>query len=99
MENITSPARDNTNGMKCEKCQGIGIVDNLAYWNAKAKYGIDWAMFKHNPKINCKVCKGLGYIVSDMPDILHELKDIAITIPSSEQKRLRNCINIIENNL
>ena len=34
----------------------------------------------------------------DMPDILGELKDIAIGLQHDEQKRLRKCINIIENN-
>ena len=52
---------------KCKKCNGIGRVENGRYWNAKAKYNTDWYL-QFEPYINCRECKGTGYVLSDVKD-------------------------------
>jgi len=58
---------------KCKKCNGIGRVENCRYWNAKAKYNTDWYL-QFEPYINCRECKGTGYVLSDVKDAIDYLK-------------------------
>ncbi len=83
--------------MVCDKCKGIGRVDNPKYWNNK---GSDYCL-RFDPMIKCRKCKGFGYVVANIQDVMHELGQIQIELRNlvpKLAKRLDNVINIIKNN-
>lgn len=82
--------------MKCEKCNGLGEIDNPRYWNASRMS--DW--YLHFPTmIKCRKCKGLGYIVTDMNEVVGELNEIYHELKYKNMpiaKRIENILSIIK---
>ncbi|MCR9066501.1 MAG: hypothetical protein NXI00_21185 [Cytophagales bacterium] len=59
---------------RCKKCNGSGFQDNPKYWNTKAKYPkSDWYL-QYDATINCRKCKGTGYLLEDVKDAIEVLK-------------------------
>ena len=84
--------------MKCLKCEGRGWNDNQRYWNAKAKYQTDYYL-RFEPSVKCRNCKGSGFIIGNIQEILDFLNhlEIAKFMNDKEYKHLtRQCIDAIE---
>ena len=56
---------------KCDKCDGNGWKDNPKYWNATRMN--DWYL-QYNPRIDCRACKGTGYMIGDVRDAIDILR-------------------------
>lgn len=57
--------------MKCPVCGGCGMVYNPRYYNHP-----NWYCYENDipAKIRCKNCKGYGYIIGDISDIIPALQ-------------------------
>lgn len=77
--------------MKCPKCEGRGIVYNPRYY----RYSSVEAYERGIPAaIECKYCKGSGYIIGNIQDIVDRLKCAAngVTISQEEAKQMLEAI-------
>jgi RecJ-like exonuclease len=84
--------------MKCQKCEGKGWNDNEKYWKAKANIHNDNYM-RYEPSIKCSKCKGSGYIIGNVKDVLSFLKHLEFKFSKDKEylEQVKNCINTIEN--
>ena len=78
--------------MKCAKCDGKGWYDN-------PKYPIPYGNWAGEPTINCKKCKGSGYIIGNVKDVLDLLNHLEVYFKYDKDylKQVKQCINVIEN--
>lgn len=72
--------------MKCPICKGCGKVPNPKYFN----HSPSWAWEHDIPtSLKCSKCKGSGYIIGNMTDIVERLKvasnGVAITQREARQ--------------
>lgn len=77
--------------MKCPVCNGIGQVDNPRYY----RHSASWSWEHDIPtRITCKKCKGIGFIIGNMADIVERLKSAAngVTITTREAKQMYEAI-------
>ena len=77
--------------MKCPVCDGIGQVDNPRYY----RHSASWSWEHDIPtRITCKKCKGIGFIIGNMADIVERLKCAAngVTITTREAKQMYEAI-------
>lgn len=84
--------------MKCPKCQARGFIDNKKYWNAKAKYNTCYYL-RFNPTVKCVNCKGSGYIIGNVQDVLDFLKHLEVAkfmYDKQYKEEVRQCIKAIE---
>lgn len=85
--------------MKCKKCEGRGWNENARYWNAKSNINSDYYL-RYEPSIECGKCKGSGYIIGNVKDVLDFLKHLeaAKFMHDKEyREQVRQCIDAIEN--
>ena len=77
--------------MECPKCKGAGFVSNPRYYNNDAQYS--WSHGISPSKI-CSACKGSGYIIGNMKDIVERLRCAAngVTISDREAKQMYEAI-------
>jgi len=80
---------------KCDKCDGKGWKDNPKYWNAKAKYQTDWYLH-YKTRVNCKTCKGTGYVIGDVMDAIDVLKVWKNNPNGITNKDFKQAIEILE---
>lgn len=77
--------------MKCPVCNGIGQVDNPRYY----RHSASWS-WEHDipPRIICRKCRGIGYIIGNMADLVERLKCAAngVTITKREAKQMYEAI-------
>ena len=77
--------------MKCPVCNGIGQIDNPRYY----RHSASWS-WEHDipPRITCKKCGGIGYIIGNMADIVNRLEYAAngVTITKKEAKQMYDAI-------
>ena len=73
--------------MKCTKCNGKGWVTNTRYY----RHSPSWS-WEHDisPIKPCKDCKGSGYIIGNINDIVDRLKSAVngVTITQQEIKQM-----------
>lgn len=84
--------------MKCPKCEGRGWNDNQRYWNAKAKYQTDYYL-RFEPTVKCGNCKGSGYIIGNVKDVLDFLRHLEkgkFMYDKEYAEQTRQCINAID---
>ena len=83
--------------MECQDCEGKGWKDNQRYWTAKANIHNDSYM-RYEPNIKCKSCKGSGYIVGNVKDVLDFLRILENKFRNEKEylEQVKNCINTIE---
>lgn len=86
--------------MRCEKCDGKGCKDNPKYYEAKCKYKTDYYL-TFEPTIKCRACKGTGYVIGDVKDVLNFLRGLEMKFSHFKDDieyldKVRECIKIIE---
>ena len=82
--------------MKCIKCDGIGTVPNNRYYN----YGCAEAYERGlNAIKKCSNCKGSGFIIGNVKDVLNFLKHLAVKFEHDKEylRETKQCIDTIEN--
>ena len=79
--------------MKCDKCEGRGWNDNPKYWDKRNSSHI-----LHSPSKKCMNCKGTGFVIGNIMDVLNFLHYLENTNQLLPQDRgdLRKCIDTIE---
>ena len=81
--------------MKCEKCSGRGWYENPRYPNP-ASYS--WA---GEPSFKCKKCRGTGYIIGEVRDVLDFLQHLKVKFELEKDREylrsVNQCIEAIEN--
>ncbi len=87
--------------MKCSHCNGAGQIDNPKYWTAKSDYPRSDYYLSFETTLKCKACKGAGYIVANIKDILDILRGVkargAINkLEKEDIDNLQKCIDLIE---
>lgn len=77
--------------MECPKCKGKGWLDNPRYYAHDAQYS--WSHGIPTRK-KCSNCKGSGYIIGNMTDIVDRLRCAAngVTISDREAKQMYEAI-------
>lgn len=77
--------------MECPKCKGNGWVENPRYY----RHNASWS-WEHDipPRITCKKCNGIGFIIGNMQDIVDRLRCAAngVTITQMEAKQMYEAI-------
>ena len=78
--------------MKCDKCKGRGWYENPKYPEKGNFAGI--------PSIDCGKCKGSGYVIGNIKDVLQHLKYLQIKFEYDKTllREINQCIDTIENN-
>ncbi len=74
--------------MICPKCEGRTWV-----YNPKNKGSWD---FEHLATIHCGKCKGTGYVIGSVADVLGYLKVFKENRSAVSDKDIQSCIDIIE---
>ena len=80
--------------MKCVKCDGNGYYDNPKYINCHSFCeGIE-------SRINCKKCKGSGYVIGNIKDVVSFLKHLEFKFQHDKEYlfQIKQCLDTIENN-
>jgi len=78
---------------KCEKCEGQGWKDNPRYWNMSAT--IAWERGIPS-RINCRECKGTGYVIGDVKDAIDTLRAWKNNPQGITNKEFKQAIEILE---
>ena len=78
---------------KCDKCEGNGWKDNPKYWNASRAN--DWYL-QYPTRINCRACKGTGYVIGDVRDAIDILKVWKNNPQGITDKEFKQAIEILE---
>lgn len=78
--------------MICKKCEGKGWYDNPKY---PAPTSHSWAGV---PTIDCRICKGTGYIIGNVKDVISFLKVLENRFHNDKEilKEVNQCILAIE---
>lgn len=79
--------------MKCEKCDGRGWNDNQRYWNTAACIAYERGI---EARKKCGKCKGTGYIIGNVKDVLDLLKVLKNNRQCCTDKEIQQCIDAIE---
>lgn len=84
---------------KCEKCRGVGSVDNHRYWEAKEKYPNTNYYLSFSTLIKCSKCKGFGYSAQTIKDLKKSLLDLKCELNEANlpniNKRVDEILKII----
>jgi RecJ-like exonuclease len=83
--------------MKCQKCNGKGFVDNERYYSTKEKYKTDYYL-RYDPTIVCNKCRGSGYIIEKVAEVLSFLKHLEVYFHQNPdyKRQVKQCIEAIE---
>lgn len=84
--------------MTCNKCNGKGWNHNERYWKAKADINSS-GYLRYNPSVKCGKCKGSGFIIGNIKEVLDFLKHLQVKFAHDKHylDQVKNCINTIEN--
>ena len=79
--------------MKCDKCDGVGWNDNPKYWDKRYD-----SYILHDPRINCRKCKGTGYVIGNIKEVFGFLKVLEDRFNHDKEvlKEIKQCIDAIE---
>lgn len=77
--------------MKCPKCNGSGHVTNKRYYKQGPSLSYELGI---PPMLPCKECKGGGYVIGNINDIVDRLRCAAngVTITRGEAKEMLDAI-------
>ncbi len=83
--------------MKCTKCSGTGMVENPEYYRNKHQYDTCYYLL-FSPTRVCSKCKGSGYIIGKISEVLNfleYLRDTEFRDNLEMKKQVIDCINTI----
>lgn len=87
----------------CKKCEGRGWNYNEIYYDTKHKYPNSDAYMQYNPTKKCGKCKGTGFIIGNVSEVLDFLKFLEGKIERKEFlsgkeiiDQVKQCISVIE---
>ena len=72
------------------------MVDNPKYWNGRTNINSQWYL-QFEPSINCRACKGSGYVIGNIKDAIETLKFWKSDPKSITEKELRQAVEILVN--
>lgn len=77
--------------MECPKCNGRGYITNKRYYNMSPSLAWEHGI---KPMRTCGNCKGSGFIIGNIKDIVDRLKCAVngVTITPEEAKEMLDCI-------
>ena len=83
--------------MICDKCNGHGLVDNPKYYDHGSAISYERGI---SPKKKCRKCKGSGYLIGNISEILAFLKHLEVKFEMDRDKeylhQVKQCIKAIE---
>lgn len=79
--------------MKCQKCEGKGWIHNNKYYTMASCVAYERGI---ESRKECNDCKGSGYIIGDVKDVIRNLEYLLHTAMGREERKIiQQCLDVI----